>query len=346
MRKILAAVCLCLGSTALVAQYEERKTPEQIAEELRVAEVQFQKAKKMFNPWYTGPIITSGSSNMPQGWGNIAPYLALADNYAQFDKHRHSHHLDSDRVNLNPKVGMQFGITKTLDIALSLPADFNWQHHQYGAGFSDIQVTFGFPIYIQTVHAPGIRFAVQETLPTGQYQHLNHNGYGLSSTGGGSYQTQMTLAISKVFFWDTLHPLNLRWSFSYNFASQVTVNGFNTYGGGYGTHARIFPGKTVNADMGIEISLTQRWVLATDIAYTASNETTFSGHPGTTTKGGSTLASLGGAYSDNLSLAPAIEYNWNENIGIIGGVWFSVYGRNSNNFVTGVLNFTWTFQVN
>ena len=65
MKKFLALFLFCLGSTALVAQYEEHKSPEQIEQELQSAEAQFQRAKKMFNPWYTGPLQTPGASMMP-----------------------------------------------------------------------------------------------------------------------------------------------------------------------------------------------------------------------------------------------------------------------------------------
>jgi hypothetical protein len=100
----------------------------------------------------------------------------------------------------------------------------------------------------------------------------------------------------------------------------------------------------LSADVGIEVSLTQRWVIANDIVYNAQNRTSYSGNPGTNADDSD--ASLGGGYSDNLNLSPAIEYNWNENLGVLGGVWFSVYGRNSGNFVSGVLSLVWTFKVN
>ena len=283
---------------------------------------------------------------MPPGWANIQPYLYVTDNYARFDSERHSISKDSSLVSLNPSVGMQFGVTKTMDISFSIQAFGNWQYGQSGGGFGDTSVTIGFPITAQTLHVPAIKLCIKETFPTGQYQHLNTNGFGLSATGGGAYQTQFSLSMAKVLFWDYLHPMNFRLYFSYNLPTTVTVNGFNNYGGGFGTHAKVRPGNTFSADMGIEISLTQRWVVATDLAYTAQNETKYSRYAGTTTKGGALPASIGGGFNDNLSLAPAFEYNWNENLGFVGGVWFSVYGRNSNNFVSGVLSVTWTFQVN
>ncbi len=78
-----------------------------------------------------------------------------------------------------------------------------------------------------------------------------------------------------------------------------------------------------------------------DIVYTATERTKFAGNPGFTAAG--TPATVGSGYSDNLSLAPAIEYNWSESAGFIGGVWFSVYGRNSLNFAQAVLSVTFSF---
>jgi hypothetical protein len=40
----------------------------------------------------------------------------------------------------------------------------------------------------------------------------------------------------------------------------------------------------------------------------------------------------GGPSSSQYSLAPAIEYNWSQNIGLIGGVWFTVAGQNISQF--------------
>ena len=89
-------------------------------------------------------------------------------------------------------------------------------------------------------------------------------------------------------------------------------------------------------DTSIELSFTQKWVLAIDLVYTYQNHSTFSGHKGRTAAG--TTASVGAPSNDNLSCAPAIEYNPADNIGFLAGVWFAITGRNSSDFVAGVLS--------
>jgi hypothetical protein len=46
---------------------------------------------------------------------------------------------------------------------------------------------------------------------------------------------------------------------------------------------------------------------------------------------------MGGPSIESLSLAPAIEYSWSANFGMIAGVWFTAAGRNSTVFANGIV---------
>ncbi len=156
------------------------------------------------------------------------------------------------------------------------------------------------------------------------------------------YQTTLGFNISKVVWWWWLaHPMAFRLAQSWNIPATVHVSGYNAYGGGEGTHGKVRLGNGYSADFGYELTLTQRWVFALDVVYEYSQAVTFSGHKGVNTKGAPNV--VGGPFNDQLSLAPAIEYNVNENLGFLGGVWFTVWGRNSLDFVSGIVSFTYTF---
>jgi hypothetical protein len=45
----------------------------------------------------------------------------------------------------------------------------------------------------------------------------------------------------------------------------------------------------------------------------------------------------------SFSLAPALEYNWSENAGVIAGVAFTVAGRNTSATVMPVMAVNWIF---
>ncbi len=322
---------LCLLFTFVLSSQEP--SPHQIQKELLSANEQYRRAKDMFNPWYTGPLITPAASMMSPGSADIQPYLFVGGNYAQFNNERHSVSLTHNLYSMRVTSGILTGITKSVDLNITPSATVNWSDHHSGGGFNDLSATIGFLITPQTIYVPAMKFTITETFPTGKYEHLSFNGLGLNSTGGGTWQTQFGFAISKVIWWTYPHPIHLRYFIGYTIKTPVHVEGFNTYEGGKDTKGVVQPGNTLTHDLGIEYSFSERWVLALDVAYVAQNRTKFHGH--------STNSVLGG-YNDNLSLAPAIEYNWNSNLGILWGVQFSVYGKNSLNFATGQFSVTYT----
>jgi hypothetical protein len=315
------------------------KSPQEIQQELNSAEAQLQRAKEMFAPYYTGPLITPSPSMVPPGHIVVSPYLFVTDTYAVFDQNRHSQSLDHNRVRLHfVPVILGFGITDTMDAQVVWGGQASWQDGHVGGGIDDVGVTLGFLIQPQKIYVPQFKLLIGESFPTGKYQNLSTNGLGLDGTGAGAYSTQVALAVSKLLFWTTKHPVNTRLFIGYTLSTNVHVKNFNSYGGGFGTRGKIHPGNNLSVDFGLEVSLTQRWVIANDIVYSATNRTKFHGKPGTTERGGSIPAPNGLGYSDNLSLAPAIEYNWTDSTGIIAGAQFSVYGRNSTNFGSAVIS--------
>jgi hypothetical protein len=334
---IMFSLWLC---TSLLAQ-TVHKSPQEIQQELDDAERQLKRAEEMFDPWYTGPLLTPSASMMPPGYANSQFYAFITQSYASFNENRKSIALETDSFNFNPSDILQFGVTDSVDTTLSLQTQTNWFDGRSAGGFGDLQWSVGFKIQSQTLYIPKMKFSIQETFPTGIYQHLRPDG--LDGTGNGSYRTSFSFAMTKIMFWSTPHPVNARLAIAYRLSTPVKVEEFNSYGGGYGTRGTIKPGNNFNADFGLEVSFNQHWVFATDVVYTMTNRTKFHGKPGFISAG--TPASIGGGFSDNLSLAPAIEYNWSANFGILAGVQFSVYGRNSANFISSIISVTYGFPM-
>lgn len=343
MFKQLLPACLFF-STLLVADEPappKGQTPEQIAVSLQKAQQDFEIAQQMFIPWYTGPLIAGSANNVPPGRMNLQGYLYLTENYASFDSHRHSHSGPHTYI-VNPLLIIQAGLTSWLDMTVAPQATFKWKKGTYSGNYNDTSLQFGLQAFKQTQIWPSVRFVVGELFPTGRFTHLSHSKGSFAASGAGAFQTILGLNVAKVFWWLSLHPIDVRLSTNiYLPNNKPHVKNFNAYGGGYGTDGHVKVGTTFNIDLGVEISITQRWVFATDIMYSCSQKSTFSGNKGVTSTG--TTASVGAPSSDSLSLAPAIEYNVSENGGFIGGVWFSMTGRNSPNFVSIVLSYTQLF---
>ncbi|MEI8328895.1 MAG: hypothetical protein WCG14_02715 [Chlamydiia bacterium] len=120
---------------------------------------------------------------------------------------------------------------------------------------------------------------------------------------------------------------------------KAHIKGLNAYGGDHGTQGKVSVASTFSAELGVEVSLNQKWVIATDIVYTCLSKSAFKGNPGTSIIGD--VALLGLPSSDQLS--PSVEYNVKSSSGFIGGVWFFVTGRNSSKFTGLVLAYTQLF---
>lgn len=330
---------LCANQNA--SQSQPVKSPEQIESEIQSDQRDFEIAQKMFNPWYTGPLITGSASNVSPGNVEFQPYLFLTMDHAQYNGHRKSIDAPNTYI-INPLALVQTGITNWWDVNIIPQAFFRWKRGAYGGDFADLPLLFGFQLMKETPYIPKMRLLIGEVFPTGKFNHLSPSKNGLDASGAGVFATSFGFNISKVFWWSKLHPFAMRLATTYNVSdNKVSVRGFNAYGGGYGTKGKVSVGNSYSLDLGMELSLTQKWVLANDIVYIASNKSVFRGYAGVTADG--LPASAGAPSSDQLSLSPAIEYNVSDTAGFIGGLWFSVTGRNSANFASLVLSYTVLF---
>lgn len=333
-----------LLSSMVMAQDQQVEpiSPEIIEQQLQDAEKEFNEAKKMFNPWYAGPLLAPSAHILPPGNYNIQPYLFYTNIYGNYDKHGVSHSRKHNTKQLNPSVIFQWGMLDWFDGVINVQTISNWSNGKSSTHFGDTSLSFGFGIQKETVYKPAILIGVKENFPSGKYSSLSSSLGGIDATGAGAYSTTLSLNLSKViWWWWPLHPINFRGSFQYTFPSIAKVNGFHAYGGGYGTKGKIHTPNAFMMDLAFEFSFTQRWVFCTDFVYDYSAKTKFVGKKGVDSTG---LVAVNGApFSEQISLAPGIEYNPNENIGILGGVWFTVWGENSSEFVSGILSVTASF---
>lgn len=163
--------------------------------------------------------------------------------------------------------------------------------------------------------------------PTGRYSELSPATADLERTGGGAYATTFGIARQKAIPFGGEHVLRYRLNATYGIYSSVAVRGFNAYGGGFGTTGRVSPGAVSTVTIAGEYSLTRRPVLALDIGFQTVTATQFSGDPGLDAQ--SRPALVGRDASNLVTIAPALEYSWNQHVGVLAGPWMSLSGRNT-----------------
>ena len=288
-------------------------------------------------PWFTGPLLAPAGHTIPKGHTNVEFYALDVHTDGQYNEAGELIRTPLFRTFVANPV-LTHGYTDWLDVQLTLPYAFSSTRNVRYNRLGDVSVALGFQLYEQNGSPKRIdtRVFVQETFPTGKYQLLNPRLLGTDSTGLGSYQTLIGLDFQYLKEIYNSHYLRTRLIFSKLYASAVNVRGFSSYGGAEDTDGRIRPGTENGVDLAFEYTLTQHWVAVMEGTYSNGKATRFNGRLGIGNIGGPPISIGSGDYNET-ALAPAIEYNFNSNVGVIGGIWFPVTGKNTSHYNTYIL---------
>lgn len=281
-------------------------------------------------PWMTGPLLAPSGKTVPAGHVNLEPYGFYTVYSGQFRN-----------VEFLPIATI--GLTSYLDVQTALPYDYSWNRGKNGSNIGDYSLGIGLQLLKEQENTwlPNLRVTLQEVFPTGKYDNLNPTKLGTDQTGVGAYQTSIGFHFQKLKELGGEHYLRSRLSLVGSFASDVNVNGVSVFGGNPTTQGTFSPGNAFSADLAFEYSLNQHVVPVFEAVFVNSTATDFNGNPGLTPAG--ITDSLGGRGGSQFSLAPAIEYNFTPNFGIIGGVWFSVGAPRGNGFTSYALAVNYYF---
>jgi len=291
----------------------------------------FSTSSQSNEPWLTGPIITPSARVVPQGHFNLEPYFFWTTAHGVYDNHGHVVKTPVFHQALTQMV-YKVGLTENIDLEGLFQWAYNRTEGQSASVFGDIPVGFDIQLLKEGKSTPYLKVTIQETFPTGKYNNLDPNKLGTDRGGFGTYATTVGIGASKTIFFGDHHYLRWRTFISAAFLSSVNVKGTNAFGGGIGTKGRVSPGNVYGFVFGAEYTLSLNWALAFDYNISYANRDKFKGR---------TLTVVGSPYSVEMSIAPAIEYNWSDSMGIIIGPWFSIGGRNANRFASAVAAFNY-----
>lgn len=292
-------------------------------------------------PWFTGPLLAPAGHTIPRGHSNLEIYGFYTINegiYTRNWKLVHTPH--SKSVVGNPI--FSHGLTDKIDVQYGIPYVYNKNLGSQSQGIGDTSVALGYQLLEQkdSKWMPDLRITVQEIIPTGNFEDLDPLNNGTDATGLGSYQTGVALNFQHLKPLGT-HYLRTRLSLNYLAPSTVNIRGLSSFGGTAQTLGNIDPGALFTADLAAEFTLTQKWVAVMEGYYASRGATSFNGFIGNNAKG--ELGSIGHGDIEEITLSPAIEYNFSPNVGIIAGPWFTVSGRETTEFLSYVvaLNAYW-----
>lgn len=289
--------------------------------------------------WWTGPLLAPSAGTLPQGHWLVEPYLFDVMTYGHYDRNGTLRSTGAAHEFGNQSY-VEYGLIDGFTLGLIPRLGFHESGAgQDSAGFSvgdvTLQGAYALTHFQQGSWVPATALVIGETFPTGRYDRLTGPTDG--ALGSGAYSTTVSL-YSQTYFWmPNGRILRSRLDLSYQVSQWASLHDESVYGTSQGFNGRAHPGPGFFGDMGFEYSMTQSWVLATDIWWEHDGNTRVEGsHPVTITSGLPSYLVQDSGAGDILYLAPAVEYNWSARMGVIAGARIAALGRSETATVTPV----------
>lgn len=322
MQRILLAFCALMAMATAAA--------EDAAKDANSADAPAVDRQALEDAWWTGPIIAAGATPLPRGHVLIEPYVFDVIRYARYDEQGSER--NASRIHgYGSLTYALYGLTDNFTVGLIPTFGFNdlgegTDSSGIQAGDLSLQAQYGLTRYRPGGRVPTMSLVLQQSLPTGKYDRLGDR----PADGLGSGAHTRTLGLySQYYFWmPSGRILRTRLNVTYAVSDDPTVTDVSVYGTPQGFHGRASPGDSSSITLSGEYSVTRNWVLALDLYYQHDDNTHVSGY---VTTGGAQPVSFeqDSGSSWRFGLAPAVEYNFNGNVGVIVGArWFAA-GRNT-----------------
>ncbi len=291
--------------------------------------------------WWTGPMLANTPATAIPGHFLLETYLYDVVGQGRFDSggtRRGANHSNG----FGSQTYVVYGLAERVAVGLVPTAGFNTvsggaSSSSPGPGDVSLLGQVGLTRFHEGSWLPATALNVQETLPAGKYDRLG--GRPNDGLGGGAYTTQLSL-YSQTYFWlPNGRILRMRLDLSQAFSRRVDVAGVSVYGTGAGFRGTASPGSAFFADASWEYSVTRRWVLAADLVYRRNGNTRVAGTDLAAPGGASNPAAIrmDSGTGEAIYLAPAVEYSWQPNLGVLLGVRLVAAGRNTANSITPAL---------
>lgn len=255
-------------------------------------------------------MLAPSAATLPRGHVLIEPYL-----YDVISPHSHG---------FGSLTYVNYGLVDRVTVGMIPTAGFNKVSNgpsSSGVGLGDLtlQTQYRLTKFHEGSWIPTTSVAVQETLPTGKFDRLGDRpGDGL---GSGAFTTTLAL-YSQTYFWLPNHRiLRMRFNLSEAFSSNVNIKDVSVYGTEAGFRGHAEPGNSFVVDASFEYSLTRRWVLALDVTYRHNGNTRVIGFdvPSRNRVQNPSGIQTDSGSSEAFGFAPAIEYSWKSNLGVLLG---------------------------
>jgi hypothetical protein len=278
--------------------------------------------------WWTGPILAASGATLPRGHSLIEPYF-----YDVREKNSNSFGTSSYVL---------YGLTNGLTVGTIPAGGYNMVSsglNSSGVEINDLTLLAQHRLtqFHEGSWVPTSGAVVEETLPTGKYDELGNRPS--NGIGAGAYTTTLGFYPQTYFWLPNGRILRVRFDVTQTFSKNAKVKGVSVYGTGAGFSGNAKPGSSFFADPAWEYSLSRNWVLALDAAYRHNWNTRVTGYNSPVLGSGQNQAvvSMNTGSSESFVFAPAFEYNFRSNLGVILGTRLIPASHNTNPTITPVV---------
>jgi hypothetical protein len=300
-----------------------------IAEETANAAMERQS---LDDAWWTGPILAASASTLPQGHFLVEPYLFDVISDGRYDGNGDRQDT-ADSQTFGSQTYLLYGLVDTVSVGL-IPR-FGFNDLSIGKDSSGVlvgdltlQAQYRLTQFREGSPIPTISVVLQETLPTGKHDRLGDRP--ADGFGSGAYSTTLALYAQHYFWMPNGRILRARLNASQTWAGDASVVDVSVYGTQAGFRGHAEPGDSFTINVAGEYSLTRNWVLALDVLYQHDANTRVVGRQ----FDADVNRNSGSGWL--LGVAPAIEYNLSNRVGVIFGArWFPA-GSNASASITPV----------
>jgi hypothetical protein len=297
--------------------------------------------------WWTGPLMAPSAATLPRGHWLLEPYVYDLMTYGHFDPDG-ALQTSGAAHDFGNQTYIEYGFVDRFTLGL-IPRiglhESSAGEHSSGLTLGDVSLQGAYALtrFDPDGHLPATSLVIGETFPTGRYDRLDAS-HTDDALGAGAYSTTLAL-YSQTYFWMANgRILRTRLDLSYSVSRWTSVRGLSVYGTAANFQGQAHPGQSIVGDLAFEYSVTQHWVLASDINWEHDDNTHIAGdyvQPGAVAIRSYWRQNSGS--DDLVYLAPGIEYNWSARMGLIAGARIAAVGRNASATVAPVVAINMVF---
>lgn len=294
------------------------------------------------NAKYMGSLLSEPPTAVPYGHFVIRNFLFFDGHKGVYNSNWESSSRPDSYNSIQYQLQTFFGLNSFFDISLSPRFYFKHKGRYAYCNTGDLIAGLDFQLLEEEKFSflPGIKFAVREVFPLGNYQLFNLKKGDMEKTGSGIFSTQLALFLYKGYRLNSNWFLNTTIEMQYQINSSVIVKGFHAYGGGLGANGELLVGNSWRSLVNLKLFY-KTFSCSLDALYEHHDSSTFYGYSGLNFFG--RHSGTGQPSSERVSLAPSLAYQFPSQIGLMVGGWFSVCGRNTEQFHQYITNVFYIF---